>query len=70
MRRSTKSLFKFAILSGFTISFTVVTFKLLRKIENGYNENVQLPVQRKGDMHPESLKVNVFVNTYIYKYNK
>lgn len=34
MRRNIKSLFKFIFLSGATVGFTVILFKLLRNVEN------------------------------------
>lgn len=68
MRRSTKSLFKFVILSGVTIGFTIISFKILRKLETQSNYDYVVPESdEKHPLPPAELrvphvnKVNIFI---------
>lgn len=72
MRRNIKSLFKFIFLSGATIGFTIILFKLLRNVDSvKYDKLIALDANEPMPVPPAPLNiVEVFNYLFIIFVNK
>lgn len=66
MRRNIKSLFKFIFLSGATIGFTIILFKLLRSVETvKYDKLVALDANQPMPVPPAAPNI---AEVFIYNF--